>query len=132
MDKFVLYGIIKKYSSKYIRLYYKYRMYAPGSVLFDSDYEAILDVITHKPIRCVGTWKSYSSAEKLNSALRKAHDCIDQSGKYKKKCINCFNIFNNNNNDYNTLGCHNTLGCLQHKHNRNFFLMNVVYVILQK
>jgi len=59
--------------------------------------------------------ESYSSAEKLNSALRKAHDCIDQSGKYKKKCINCFNIFNNNNNDYNTLGC------LQHKHNRKFF-----------
>ena len=102
-------------SPKYISLYYKYRMCARGSVLLDSDNQAILDVITHKPIRCVGTWKSYSSAEKLNSALRKAHDCIDQSGKYTKKCINCFTLFNNNNNDYNTLGC------LQHQHNRNFF-----------
>ena len=64
---------------QYISLYYKYRMCERGSVLLDSDNEAILDVITHKPIRCVGTWKSYSSTEKLNSALRKAHDCIDQS-----------------------------------------------------
>ena len=40
------------------------------------------------------------------------HDCIDQSGKYTKICINCFTLFNNN---------YNTLGCLQHKHNRIFF-----------
>jgi len=86
-------------NSKYISLYYKHRMCARGSVLLDSDNESILDVITHKSIRCVGTWKSYSSAENLNSALRKAHDCIDQIGKYTKKCINCFTLFNNNSNN---------------------------------
>ena len=44
--------------------------------------EAILDVVSKLPIRCLGDWKSFSNAEKLHSALRKQHESINQNGEY--------------------------------------------------
>jgi len=64
----------------YIPLYYKYRFCPRGSILYDSSHHAVLDIITSQPIRCLGDWSSYTKAERLNAALRKQHESIEQHG----------------------------------------------------
>jgi len=80
---------------KYDSRYYAYRMHKKGTELKFSNGEAILDVVTHLPIRCLGDWKSFSSAEKLHSALRKQHESINQKGEYYKKYPACITFFHN-------------------------------------
>ena len=66
----------------------------PSELKF-SNGEAILDVVSKLPIRCLGDWKSFSNAEKLHSALRKQHESINQNGEYYEKCPTCITFFNN-------------------------------------
>jgi len=80
---------------KNVSRYYAYRMHEEGTELKFSNGEAILDVVTHLPIRCLGDWKSFSCAEKLHSALRKQHESINQNGEYYEKCSACITFFHN-------------------------------------
>jgi len=71
------------------------------------------------------TYTSYSSAEKLNSALRKAHDCIDQSGKIRKNAstVSLYSTITTTTTTHYDVYNTNTI---------ENFLTKVIYVILQK
>ena len=90
----------------YIPLYYKYRFCPRGSILYDSSNHAVLDIITLQPIRCLGDWSSYTNAERLNAALRKQHESIEQHGSYINKCPTSIELHVNNITNS---------GCAQHK-----------------
>ena len=89
---------------KFVSRYYAYRMHEKGTELKFSNGEAILDVVTKLPIRCLGDWKSFSCAEKLHAALRKQHESINQNGEYYEKCSACISLFNKGQ----------TNGCIHH------------------
>ena len=96
----------------YIPLYYKYRFCPRGSILYDSSNHAVVDIITSQPIRCLGDWSSYSNAERLNAAMRKQHESIEQHGSYISKCPTCIEMRANNISNS---------GCAQHQFQPRLF-----------